>query len=114
MSVAGVKPAARNWAAYRARLRPRWASASGIKAIIVAQTMPLIAERTVSSVGGFMVAGQRVQLGRGHAHQVVTAHLSEDVIRVFHSGELITTVPHVTTKEVVIRKSGEHNRRKIV
>lgn len=73
-----------------------------------------IAERTVSSVGGFMVAGQRVQLGRGYAHQVVTAHLSEDVIRVFHSGELITTVPRVTRKEVVVRKSGEHNRRKIV
>lgn len=73
-----------------------------------------IAERTVSSIGGFMVAGQRVQLGRGYAHQVVTAHLSEDVIRVFHSGELITTVPRVTRKEVVVRKSGEHNRRKIV
>ncbi|MFF9122411.1 IS481 family transposase [Streptomyces sp. NPDC014889] len=73
-----------------------------------------IAERTVSSVGGFMVAGQRVQLGRGYAHQVVTAHLDEETIRVFHSGELITTVPRVTRKEVVVRKSGEHNRRKIV
>ncbi|MER5855797.1 IS481 family transposase [Streptomyces sp900105245] len=73
-----------------------------------------IAERTVSSVGGFMVAGQRIQLGRGYAHQVVTAHLSEDAIRVFHGQELITTVPRVTRKEVVVRKSGEHNRRKIV
>ncbi|WP_445280709.1 IS481 family transposase [Streptomyces sp. DSM 118148] len=73
-----------------------------------------IAERTVSSVGGFMVAGQRTQLGPGYAHQVVTAHLSEDAIRVFHSGELITTVPRVTRKEVIVRKSGEHNRRKIV
>ncbi|GHA93816.1 hypothetical protein GCM10010330_54830 [Streptomyces tendae] len=43
-----------------------------------------IAERTVSSVGGFMVAGQRVQLGRRYAHQVVTAHLDETSIRVFH------------------------------
>ncbi|MFJ7016418.1 IS481 family transposase [Streptomyces albogriseolus] len=73
-----------------------------------------IAERTVSSVGGFMVAGQRVQIGRSYAHQVVTAHLSEDVIRVFHGQQLITTVPRVTRKEVVVRKSGEHNRRKIV
>ncbi|MGY4992320.1 IS481 family transposase [Streptomyces sp. 900105245] len=73
-----------------------------------------IAERTVSSVGGFMVAGQRIQLGRGYAHQVVTAHLSDDAIRVFHGQELITTVPRVTRKEVVVRKSGEHNRRKIV
>lgn len=73
-----------------------------------------IAERTVSSVGGFMVAGQRVQIGRSYAHQVVTAHLSEDVIRVFHGQQLITTVPRVTRKEIVVRKSGEHNRRKIV
>ncbi|MFD8159856.1 IS481 family transposase [Streptomyces malaysiensis] len=73
-----------------------------------------VAERTVNSVGGFMVAGQRIQLGRGYAHQVITAHLSQDVIRVFHGQELITTVPRVTRKEVVVRKSGEHNRRKIV
>ncbi|WP_329550187.1 IS481 family transposase [Streptomyces sp. NBC_01356] len=73
-----------------------------------------IAERTVSSAGGFMVAGQRIQLGRGHARQVVTAHLSEDTIRIFQGTELITTVPRVTRKEVVVGKSGEHNRRKIV
>ncbi|WP_405971376.1 IS481 family transposase [Streptomyces sp. NBC_00988] len=73
-----------------------------------------IPERTVSSTGGFMVAGQRIQLGRGHARQVVTAHLDEEAIRVFQGTELITTVPRVTRKEVVVRKSGEHNRRKIV
>ncbi|MFC4611103.1 IS481 family transposase [Streptomyces maoxianensis] len=73
-----------------------------------------VAERTVSSTGGFMVAGQLIQLGRGYARQVVTAHLSEDTICVFHGQELITTVPRVTRKEVVVRKSGEHNRRKIV
>ncbi|MFG2795071.1 IS481 family transposase [Streptomyces sp. NPDC048419] len=73
-----------------------------------------VAERTVSSTGGFVVAGQRIQLGRSHARQVVTAHLSEDTIRIFQGTELITTVPRVTRKEVVVRKSGEHNRRKIV
>ncbi|MGW9032046.1 hypothetical protein ACWGQ5_50280 [Streptomyces sp. NPDC055722] len=52
--------------------------------------------------------------GRGYAHQVVTAHLSEDAIRTFHGQDLITTVPRVTRKEVVVHKSGEHNRRKIV
>lgn len=41
-----------------------------------------ISERTVGSVGSFMVAGQRIQLGRGYA-QGVTVHLSEDVTRVF-------------------------------
>jgi len=73
-----------------------------------------VAERTVSSTGGFVVAGQRIQLGRGHARQVVTAHLDEEVIRIFQGTELITTVPRVTRKEVVVGKSGEHNRRKIV
>ena len=73
-----------------------------------------IAERTVSSTGGFVVAGQRIQLGRGHARQVVTVHLDEEVICIFQGTELITTVPRVTRKEVVVRNSGEHNRRKIV
>lgn len=73
-----------------------------------------IAERTVSSSGGLMVAGQRIQLGRGYASQVVTAHLDETSIRIFQGTELIITVPRVTRKEVVVRKSGEHNRRKIV
>lgn len=61
-----------------------------------------------------MMAGQHVQIGRSYAHQVVTAHLSEDTIRIFHGQELITTVPRVTRKDVVVRKSGEHNRREIV
>ncbi|MEV6193326.1 hypothetical protein AB0M19_13105 [Streptomyces sp. NPDC051920] len=52
--------------------------------------------------------------GGGYAHQVVTVHLAKDVIRVFHGPELITTVPRMTRKEVVVRKSGEHDRRKIV
>jgi transposase InsO family protein len=73
-----------------------------------------IAERTVSSTGSFVVAGQRIQLGRGHARQVVTAHLDETSIRIFQGTELITTIPRTTRKEVVVRNSGEHNRRKIV
>jgi len=52
--------------------------------------------------------------GRWPARQVVTAHLEGDTIRVFHDGELITTVPRTTRKGVVVRKSGEYNRRKIV
>ncbi|MFF4726601.1 hypothetical protein ACFY3M_14845 [Streptomyces mirabilis] len=57
---------------------------------------------------------RRIQLGRPYARQVVTAHLDEDTIRVFLGTDLITTVPRVTRKEVVVRKSGEHSRRKIV
>jgi hypothetical protein len=34
-----------------------------------------------------------------------------DVIRLFPGENLVTTVPRVTTKEVVVRNSGEHTRR---
>jgi len=73
-----------------------------------------IAERTVSAAGGFVLAGQRVQLGRAYAGLVVQAHLDEEAIRIFHDGELVTTVPRTTRKTLVVRKSGEHHRRKIV
>ncbi len=43
-----------------------------------------------------------------------SVHLSDDVIRIFHDTELIITVPRVTKREVVVRKAGEHNRRKSV
>ncbi|MDX2650545.1 IS481 family transposase [Streptomyces sp. PA03-1a] len=75
---------------------------------------PQTAERIVSSNGGFVIAGQRVQVGRTWARQVVTAHLDDTVIQVFHGNDLITTVPRTTTKGVVVRKSGEYNKRKIV
>lgn len=42
--------------------------------------------RAARRVGNGQVAGQRIQLGRGYAHQVVTAHLSEDVIRIDRAG----------------------------
>ena len=73
-----------------------------------------IAERTVSSVGRFMVAGQQVQVGRAYARQVVTAHPDGDTIRVFHDGELITTVPRTTRRGWSSASPGEYNRRKIV
>ncbi|MDX2644342.1 hypothetical protein PV341_12330 [Streptomyces sp. PA03-1a] len=52
--------------------------------------------------------------GRIRARQVVTAHLDDTVIQVFHGNDLITTVPRTTTKGVVVRKSGECNKRKII
>jgi transposase len=52
--------------------------------------------------------------GRAYARQVVTAHMDDSVIRVFHGDDLVITVPRTTAKGVVVRKSGEYNRRKIV
>ncbi|GGX84460.1 hypothetical protein GCM10010510_31850 [Streptomyces anandii JCM 4720] len=65
---------------------PLWTAArrpSGRPATAVAPPAEQIVERPVGRVGGFVVAGKRIQLGRGYARQGVTVHLSEDVIRVF-------------------------------
>jgi hypothetical protein len=40
--------------------------------------------------------------------------MDDSVIRVFHGDDLVITVPRTTAKGVVVRKSGEYNRRKIV
>ncbi|MFB6769975.1 hypothetical protein [Streptomyces sp. NPDC056337] len=56
-----------------------------------------------------------LQLLRPADHVLAAAALlDEEPIRVFHGQELITTIPRVTRKEVVVRKSGEHNRGEIV
>lgn len=68
----------------------------------------------MSHTGGFILAGQRVQVGRAYARLVVQAHLDQDVIRVFYGDQLITAVPRTTGKDLVVRKSGEHHRRKVV
>ncbi|MFE7903044.1 hypothetical protein ACFU3E_37310 [Streptomyces sp. NPDC057424] len=72
--------------------------------------------RPVSHVGARRRSRAERAEGRSGARSGAgkRGHLSEDVIRVFHGQELITTVPRVTRKEVVVRKSSEHNRRKIV
>ncbi len=65
--------------------------------------------KATRSPGGFLLVGTPEE-----EPWHLTAHLDEDTIRVFLGTDLITTVPRVTRKEVVVRKSGEHNRRKIV
>jgi hypothetical protein len=60
----------------------RWPSDRSATA--VAPPAEQIVERPVGSVGGFVVAGRRIQLGRGDARRGVTVHLSEDVICVLH------------------------------
>lgn len=45
---------------------------------------------------------------------VVHAHLDQDAIRVFHGPDLVTTVPCTTRKDLVVGKSCENHRRKVV
>lgn len=73
---------------------------------------PVVAERAVSSSGGFMVAGQRVQLGRQHARAVVQVSVDDAELRVFHAGDLVATIPRTTTRPVRVRKSGEWTDRR--
>jgi transposase InsO family protein len=61
----------------------------------------LTIQRKVSSRGGIQVARQRIQVGFGHAGQIVTIQLADTTLRVIDgNGELITTVPRTGTGEI--------------
>lgn len=73
---------------------------------------PVSAERIVSKAGGFMLAGQRIHLGRQHARAVVQLSADETSIQVFHAGILTATVPRLTDQPIRMRSSGESHRRR--
>ena len=61
----------------------------------------LTIQRKVSSRGGIQVGRQRIQVGFAHACQTVTIELEETTLRVIDQhGELITTVPRISTAEI--------------
>jgi hypothetical protein len=53
---------------------------------------PVTAERIVSAQGTFMVARQKITVGKQHAHAVVQVAVDGGVIQVFHNAALI----HIT------------------
>lgn len=71
----------------------------------VPRPAPQTAERIVSSNGGFVVAGQRVQVGRTWARQVVTGHLDDTVIQVFHGNKRRSSMASFTEVSVSARES---------
>ena len=61
---------------------------------------PITAQRRASNTGVIMVAGQKLALGRTHAHTVVTVHVAEHTITVDHDDGAQRTFRRTTTQPV--------------
>jgi hypothetical protein len=60
---------------------------------------PIRVQRRASNTGVIMVAGQKVALGRIHAHQVVTVHVADKTLTI-ELGDDVRTVTRTTTAPV--------------
>jgi len=69
---------------------------------------PITVQRRASNTGVIMVAGQKVALGRAHAHQTVTVHVAEATLAVEVEGE--TRVIRRTTTQPVRSIKGQRPR----
>ena len=61
---------------------------------------PVTVQRVASNTGIIMVAGQKIALGRIHAHQVVTVHVAENTLSIELASDDIRTVRRTTTQPV--------------
>ena len=53
-------------------------------------------QRRTSNSGGIMVVGQKIALGRQHARQVITVHVSATALTVELDGATTRTYPRTT------------------
>jgi transposase InsO family protein len=61
---------------------------------------PILVQRRVSSQGGIQVAGQKLQVGKGHAGTTVTVRVSDRHFQILDGQTPLKTIPRHTTKEV--------------
>jgi Integrase core domain len=61
---------------------------------------PTLVQRRVSSQGGIQVAGQKLQIGKGHAGTTVTVLVCDRHFEILDGQTPITTIPRHTTREV--------------
>jgi hypothetical protein len=61
---------------------------------------PVRVQRRASNTGVIMVAGQKVALGRMHAHTTVTVHVAETTLTIETTGGDVRTVARTTTTPV--------------
>lgn len=66
---------------------------------------PTLVQRRVSSQGGVQVAGQKLQVGHGHAHRTVTVLIYDHHFEILDGPTPLKTVPRRTTKEVTRYKA---------
>lgn len=57
-------------------------------------------DRRVSSRGSITIAGQRIQVGIGHAGRTITVEEADTSFRALDGDQLLTEVPRTTTKAV--------------
>jgi transposase InsO family protein len=61
-------------------------------------TEPVTAQRRASNTGVIVVCGQRVALGRTHAHRTLTIHVSQTTLAIELDDQEVRTVRRTTTK----------------
>jgi hypothetical protein len=66
---------------------------------------PMLVQRRVSSQGGIQVAGQKLQVGKGHAATTVTVLVHDHHFEILDDQTPIKTIPRHTTKEVTRYKA---------
>mgnify|MGYP003290505441 CR=1 FL=1 len=66
---------------------------------------PVLVQRRVSSQGGIQVAGQKLQVGHGHARRTVTVLVHDHHFEILDGSTPIKTIPRHTTKEVTRYKA---------
>jgi transposase InsO family protein len=71
---------------------------------------PVTVQRTVTSNGVIMVAGQKIPLGRTRAGQTVTAHVADTTITVGFADGDTRTVTRTTSKPVRSFKAQQHRK----
>lgn len=63
-------------------------------------TAPVTVQRRASATGVFMVCGQRVSIGRVHAGQIVTVHVTDTTLTLTVAGQDLGTIRRTTTTPV--------------
>jgi transposase InsO family protein len=71
---------------------------------------PVTAQRVASNTGVIMVAGQKIALGRIHAHQIVTVHVTAETVTIDLGGDDTRTVRRTTTQPVRSIKAQQHRK----
>jgi hypothetical protein len=71
---------------------------------------PVVVRRRASQRGQLQVAGERVQVGLGHARQVLIVHVAEREFRIFDEGGLIKVVPRRDRQEVTRFKAHKQHK----
>jgi transposase InsO family protein len=77
-------------------------------------TEPVTAQRRASATGVIVVCGQRVALGRIHAHRTLTIHVSETMLAIELDDQEVRTIRRTTTKPLRNIKSSRTLRTSVL